>query len=70
MRAAEAERPVPLICCVTADEHRLSDSVTFSASDSGFQAGFGSMSSILQMGKLREEIRGKEQGTALNPRLI
>lgn len=28
------------------------------------------MSSILQMGQLREEIRGKEQGRVLNPRLI
>lgn len=69
-RVAEAECPVPLICCVTADEHHLSNSVTFSASDSGFQAGFGSASSILQMGKLREELRGTEQGTAPNPRLI
>lgn len=61
---------MPLICCVTADEHRLSNSVTFSASDSGFQAGFGSMSSILQMGKLREEIMVEEQGAALNCRLV
>lgn len=66
--AADAECPVPLMCRLT--KHHLSYSVTFAASDSAFQAGFGSIFFTLQLRKLRAELRGKERGSALNTRWV